>query len=188
MSTELTKPLQSEPEPCIDAAVVIPEGARIPDGATFHEGEDDGKCRVIRPDGRRCGAARIRSLGICSGHAGRGAVANPREAQQRSAAARLRIRERRQLLAIGPRRAADPRAVLRLQATERAEDIAGAMLAPIDDSELGTMARQTAARAILDAAFPLAQVTAEVSMPADAEGVAALSWQDLQALAQALAE
>ena len=29
----------------------VPDTARIPDGATFWEGDDDGKCRVIRADG-----------------------------------------------------------------------------------------------------------------------------------------
>jgi hypothetical protein len=100
----------------------------------------------------------------------------------------LRIREQRQLLAIGPRRAADPRQILRLRAHERAEQLADAMLAPIDDSELGSMARQRAAVTVLDAAFPLATVSAEVEIPGDADGVAALSWGQLTALAVALGD
>src|SRR5215471_11674571 len=90
------------------------------------------------------------------------------------------IRQRRALLG---RDARDPRRVARELAMERAEELAGALLAPLDEPDLNAMARQRAAVTVLDATFPLATVTAELELPADELGVAAMSWSDMQALA-----
>src|SRR5262247_3726016 len=87
-----------------------PAGARVPEGSTFFEGEDDGYCRVVRADGRRCGATRMRDTGLCPPHSGRSKVLDdPRGMQQRSAAGKIRARERRAQLernGINPRLAA----------------------------------------------------------------------------------
>lgn len=166
----------------------LPEGHRIPPDATFHLGEDDGRCRVIRPDGRRCGAPRVRALGLCSGHAGIGGVAtDPTGSALLAHASKARIRERRQLLGIGPRRNADPRQIARIRAHERAEDAALALVdAPLDDRSLGTIERQRAVVTMLDAVFPLATTSVEIELPVEGAGVAQLGWQDMQALAARL--
>ena len=54
-----------------DALVLrLPDSARIPEGSSFFEGDDDGHCRLIRPDGTRCQGVRVRAYGLCTGHAG----------------------------------------------------------------------------------------------------------------------
>jgi hypothetical protein len=66
---------------------------------------------------------------------------------------------------------------------ERAADVAAAMLAPLDDEALPSMARQAAAVRLLDATWPLQQVTLEAELPADEAGLEGMSWQQMQALA-----
>lgn len=68
-------------------------------------------------------------------------------------------------------------------AAARAEDVAEALLAPLDDRKLGAMDRQRAATVILGETFPLASATVEVELPASVEDVGSLGWRDLQALA-----
>jgi len=96
------------------------------------------------------------------------------------------LRERRSLLGIGARRHADARQIARVEALERAADLSAALLAPLDDDTLGSLARQRAAVTVLDATFPLATATLEVQLPADQAGVQALGWQQLQQLAAQL--
>ena len=161
--------------------VLVPACNRIPDGSSRHAGEDDGKCRVIRPDGRRCGASRTRLYGICSAHAGGG---DPEAAAVLATAQRARYRERRVLLGIGPNTAANPRVLARLAAQERAEELAAALVdGPLDAKDLGAVERQRAVIAALDATFPLQQLTVEVELPSEAGNVAEMGWQDMQRLA-----
>ena len=179
----------SAAEACVqDAKLVLPEGHRVPEGATILEGEDEGRCRVVKVAGSRCKAARVRGMRLCSGHAGLGGVnADPSGAALQANAAKARIRARRQLLGIGPRRAADPRQVARLEAHERAEQLAAALvIGPLEDPNLSTLQRQAAAVTILDQTFPLQTATVEVEIPA--EGVSGLGWADMQALAARLLE
>src|SRR5262249_7353483 len=50
----------------------LPDVHRVPADAEL--APDDGRnCRVIRPDGERCGAPRTRAYGVCLVHAGGGA-------------------------------------------------------------------------------------------------------------------
>jgi hypothetical protein len=160
----------------------LPEGARVPEGATFYLGEDDTCCRLIHLDGRRCLGVRIRETGLCPPHSGRSKVLeDPRGMQARSAGARLRARERRSVLAthgMNPRRAAREAAIAQSQAIVEA-----LVDAPLRDPSLSTMQRQRATLAMLDAVFPLAQVTAEIELPATTEGVQSLSWSDMQRIA-----
>ena len=168
---------------------LLPEGHRIPEDASLTE-ERSGKCRVIRASGERCGAVATRAYGICLAHLGGGGFPKDEEARKTWSAKanrkKLQIRQRRELLGIGPRRAASPRQIARVQALERAQDLADALLAPLDDDELGSLARQRAAVTVLDATFPLATVSAEVELPADEGEVAALGWGEMQRLAAQL--
>ena len=71
----------------------------------------------------------------------------------------------------------------RLKALERSEQIADALLAPIDDASLSPTARQVAAVRLLDAVLPLSETTVEVDLLADPES---MSWPDMQRLAAQL--
>ena len=168
---------------------LLPEGHRIPEDATLSE-ERMGKCRVIRASGERCGAVATRAYGICLAHLGGGGLPRDEEGMKAWSAKahrkKLQIKQRRELLGIGPRRAASPRQIARVQALERAQDLADALLSPLDDDELGSLARQRAAVVVLDATFPLATVSAEVELPTDEGEVAALSWGEMQRLAAQL--
>lgn len=69
----------------------------------------------------------------------------------------------------------------------RAEDYAQAVVdAPLDDAELGSVARQQAAIRALELLYPQATLQASVELPADSDGVASMGWQDMQALAASL--
>jgi hypothetical protein len=180
-SQELT--LDTEPEEPL--RLVLPETARIPEGATFWEGADDGYCRVVKADGSRCQGIRMKAYGLCAGHAGTSRIyEDPRAMQKKGAVAKVRARERRSLLVstgMNPRRAAREVAIRRSDAVVRAlvDD-------PLDDETLSTVARQRAVIGMLDAVFPLATVSAEIELPADAEGVEQLGWSDMQRLASRL--
>jgi len=106
---------------------------------------------------------------------------------KRANAVKIARRERRELLGIGSRRAASPRQIARVQAIERAEALAAAIVsAPLDDPALGTIERQRAALAALEATFPLAHVSAEVVLPADAGQAAEMGWAEMRSLAAQL--
>jgi len=164
----------------------IPEGARIPDGATFYEGSDDGYCRLVRADGTRCGAARTRAYGLCSGHAGLGGVnRDPSMAARLAGQSRREKARTRMLLGITPRTAADPRQLARLRAHERAEEIARALIDdPLDRIE-DAGKRQAAVIAGLEQAWPSVRATIEAELPEDEAGMQALGWEELRKLEQA---
>src|SRR5262249_49924516 len=156
--------------------VELPAIHKIPDGASFAE-PDGSYCRVIRPDGERCRARPTRRFGVCLAHAGGGGWRDGEDARRNRARGnrgKAVLRERRSLLGIGARRSADPRQVARVAALDRADEIAAAMLSPLDDEGLGSMARQTAAVRILDATFPLATLAVAVELPSDEQGVSAM--------------
>src|SRR5215472_1225272 len=168
----------------------LPAVHRVQDGSTLADGEGDRRCRLIRPDGRRCGAPRLDVYGVCLVHAGGGGM-HDREAlanmSRKGHAVKLARKQRRELLGIGSRRAASPRQIARVQAFERASELATALVgAPLDDPSLGTIERQQAVIRALDATFPLASTSVEVSLPADADGAAAMSWSDMRQLAARL--
>ena len=179
--------LEQQPTVLIDGLGPIPVGHRLKldDGGTLMLGEDDGRCRYVKPDGVRCGAARMHRYGICVVHAGGGAGDMSRIGKL-GGQAKARLRMNRQLLGISHARTADPRQALRLAALASAQTLADAALAPLHDPDLGSLARHGAALRILDATFPQEQVTVSVDLPADEAGVQALSWQDMQALATQL--
>lgn len=165
----------------------LPNVHRIPDGSTLAPlDDDDFHCRLIRPDGRRCGAVGTRVYGICNAHLGGGA----RDLTAIGAAgraSRARMKVRRQMLGIGPARVGNPRSHARIAALERAEELAEALVnAPLDDPSLGTIERQRAALAALDATFPLQQATLELELPADPDEVASMGWEQMQQLAAKL--
>ena len=178
-------------EPPDDALVLrIPDGAKLPDGATFYQGEDDTRCRLIKPDGQRCRSTRMRATGLCGGHSGIGLASSPDAAR---AASRLAATERanrasaRISLGISARRAAQPLQASRVRAQARAEDYAAAIVdGPLDDGELGTVQRQQAAIRALELLYPQASISATVDLPTEADEVGAMGWQEMQALAQAL--
>jgi hypothetical protein len=102
-------------------------------------------------------------------------------------AVKLQRRQRRELLGIGPRRAASPRAIARIQALERAEALATAIVSgPLDAEGLGPIERQMAALRALDATFPLASTSVELSIPADGADVAGMGWAEMRQLAAQL--
>ncbi|HSV08571.1 MAG TPA: hypothetical protein VLI07_18790 [Candidatus Binatus sp.] len=177
----------SAAEPCVqDAKLALPEGHRVPEGATLLEGEDDGFCRVLKLDGSRCRAARIRGTPLCAGHTGIGVGRDPQGNAVLAREAKARVRARRELLGIGPARVAQPRQIARLKAQERAEEIAAALvIAPLEDPSLGTLERQRAVVTMLAETYPLATASVEVEVPAAGE-VGSLGWADMQALAARL--
>jgi hypothetical protein len=72
-------------------------------------------------------------------------------------------------------------------AIRRSDSIVRALVdEPLDDPTLSSVARQRAVISMLDAVFPLATVSAEIELPADAEGVEQLGWADMQQLAARL--
>ena len=118
-----------------------------------------------------------------------GVMGDPAGNAHLAAASKARIRARRQLLGIGPRTAAQPRQIARMRAAERAEEAATALVdAPLDDPSLGTVERQRAVLAFLDALYPLASATVEVELPAEHGSVVGMGWQELQQLAARIAE
>lgn len=156
-------------------------------GLSMRSDEERGsRCAVVKADGVPCGAPATRLYGVCLVHAGGGA--DPRVIATQGGAALSRLRLRRETLGIGPRTAANPRALARMAAQERAEEVAAALLAPLDDRKLGSLELQAAARTILGETFPLASTTIELDLPADAEGVGSMGWADMQALAARLLE
>lgn len=164
--------------------VELPTCHRVPEGSTFAV-ERDGRCRLVRPDGRRCKATATRRYGVCLVHAGGGGAHDIAAMSRKGREAKARLKARRSLLGIGTHRSADPRQVARLRALERAEEIAEALVdGPLDDADLSAFARQTAVLRTLDATFPLAQVTLDVELPAEPAEVAGMGWQQMQALAQ----
>jgi len=166
----------------------VPNVHRIVDGSTLAPLDDNpGTCRVIRPnEAGRCRAPATRRYGICIGHAG-GGMRDYAGAAQKAHAAKARLRVRRQLLGIGPARVGNPRQHARLQALERAEALAEALVsAPLDDASLGTIERQIAVVRALDATFPLQQTSVELEVPADPGEVAGMGWQAMQQLAARL--
>lgn len=127
--------------------------------------------------------------GICVVHAGGGGATDPEALRRMSAkghAAKTRLRIQRQTLGIGPNRVGNPREHARIQAMARAERLAEALLAPLDDEALSSLAQQRAAVTVLDATFPLQQATVELELPAEEAGVQALGWEQMQALAARL--
>jgi len=167
------------------AGELVPSCHRIPEGAELLPGEDDGRCRVMLLDGRgRCRAPRMRGMTLCSAHAGGG---DPVAASAKGHAVKARLRQRRELLGIGPNRVANPRQIARVAALDRAHELARALVdAPLDDPELGTIERQQAVVRALGETFPLQQMTVEVELPSSAAGIAELGWQDMQQLAARL--
>jgi len=175
-------------EPAEDSLVLrLPDSAILVDGTTFYEGTDDGLCRVIRPDGSRCRRVRIKAYGVCGGHAGTTPLARDPAAHSRLAHASLReARTRRATLGIGARRIGSARAHARLKALERVEELADALIAPLDDEDLSSVARQVAALRLLDAVEPVQSVSLSLDVPDDPDAVSSLDWQSMQALAASL--
>jgi hypothetical protein len=164
----------------------LPETLHVPPGTEYFLGEDDGHCRAITQAKGRCQGVRQRATGLCGGHSGNSRILDdPAGMQKKGAAGKARLRERRSLLVsngINPRKAA------REAAIQRSERIVRALVdEPLDDPELSTMQRQKAVLGMLDAVFPLAQVTAEIELPADADAIEGMGWQDMQRLALQLA-
>lgn len=165
----------------------LPGVHRIPAGSVFRSDEERGyRCAVVKPGGVACGAPGTKRYGVCLVHAGGGA--DPAAISPKGVAKLGRLRIQRELLGIGPARMANPRMVARLAAQARGEDIAAALLGPLDARGLSAMDRQAAARVILGETFPIQTVTVDVEVPADAAGVAELGWGELQALAARLLE
>lgn len=165
----------------------LPACHRIPDGSTLAEG--NGHCRLVKPDGQRCPAPATRRYGICLVHSGGGGFADPFAASQAGHAAKVKMRERRTLLGIGANRVGNPRSHARLRALERAESLAEALVdAPLDDPEISALARQIAAVRALDATFPLQQASIELELPAQADQVEGMSWENMRQLAARLLE
>lgn len=176
------------PNRAAEPVLAIPESAKIPPGATFYEGQDDGRCRIVKPDGNRCGGTRMRRYGLCPGHAGVGGVSiDPAGASRLAAARRGELRERRMLLGVSARRGASPVQVARLAATKRAQDFAKAIVdAPLDDAELGTTARQLAAIRAVELLYPQVTAQLDVTLPESEQDARSMGWQEMQALAARL--
>jgi hypothetical protein len=97
---------------------------------------------------------------------------------------RAQLKARRRLLGIPPSGRANPRHLARLRALARAEEMAEAFVdGPLDDPRLSSLQRQVAVNRILDAVFPLAEVSASVEFPASPDQIEAMSWSEMQVLA-----
>lgn len=138
--------------------MILPQGHLVPDDARFHEGPDDGGCRVIRSSGERCRGRRMRAYGVCAGHAGRSGVAlDPVGNADKAHASQRAMGERRRLLKIGPVRTATPRQLARLRAQQRAEEIAYTLVdAILDDPTIDSYQRQQAVLRTLKLIYPQA--------------------------------
>lgn len=168
----------------------VPDTAILPPDSTFYEGEDDKVCRLIKQDGTRCRSTRMRATGLCAGHSGVGGVAkDPHGNAALANASKRRRSEARLSLGISARRAAQPLQAARVAAQANAEAYATAIVtAPLEDESLSTVARQQAAIRALELLYPQVTASMEVSMPDEAEGVAQMGWQEMQALAARLTE
>jgi hypothetical protein len=167
--------------------VELPACHRIPEGGGLAIGAEPGRCSVVRADGRPCKAVSLRAFPTCLVHAGGGGFSDPSAMSRRANAVKIARRERRELLGIGSRRSASPRQIARVQAMERAEALASAIVSrPLDDPSLGTIERQIAALRALDATFPLASTSVELSIPADGSDVQGMGWAEMRALASQL--
>lgn len=177
--------LQLQPHETV-LGLELPACHRVPEGSSLAEG--NGHCRVVKPTGERCRAPATRSYGVCLVHAGGGGILDASAMARKANATKARLRARRQLLGIGPARAANPRQIARVAAMERAADVASALLAPLDDKALGSLQRQAGARALLAETMPLQHATIEVELPASGDDVPAMGWAQMQALAARLLE
>jgi len=179
--------LALQPHVQIDGLGQVPARHRLDlaGGGRIELGPKDGHCRYIRPDGRRCRSIATRRYELCIVHAGGGGT-DMQAMARLGGQAKARMRIRRQLLGIGPKSSADPRSLLRLEAHARGDALVEAAFAPLRDASSTSSARHAAAMRILDATFPVEQVSVEVQLPADEAGVRALSWQDMQRLAAQL--
>jgi hypothetical protein len=177
--------LQQQPHVDI-LGLSLPTCHRIPEGSSLAEA--NGHCRVIKLSGERCAAPATRHYGICLVHAGGGGGVDYQAMSQAGHAAKIRLKQQRTLLGIGANRVGTARQRARVQAAARAADVAEALLAPLDDEQLGSMLKQAAAVKILDATEPLQTSTVEVELPAEGAGIEALSWVEMQALAAKLLE
>jgi hypothetical protein len=164
----------------------IPSVHRAPAGASAYHGEDDGKCRIIRPDGRRCGSNRCLPWGLCLVHAG-GGMQDFSANAKRAAAIRHERARIRMTLGIGPRKAGDPRQMARIRAQARANALAQALVdGPLDAEGLSALERQRAAVTALDATFPVVQASVTLELPETAEDAASMGWREMRELAAKL--
>ena len=161
--------------------VLVPSCHRIPEHAELCAADDTPRCRVT-VDGERCKGTRLIAYGLCMGHAGGGGTRDLPAMQEKSTAKRQQLRLTKQVLGIGPKTAANPRAVMRLLAAQRANELASAVVDGPLDADLGPIERQKAALAALDATFPLEPATLQVEL-GDPES---MSWEDMQRLASSL--
>lgn len=166
----------------------LPEGFELPAGCALYDGPDDGKCRILKADGERCkGTRSLRLGGLCPGHGGTGIAANPAAYSSQGHAQRRRRANARAVLGISARRAASPLQAARVAAQIRADDFARAVVDdPLDDAELGSVARQRAAIAALELLYPQSTATLSVELPTEPDEVAGLGWAELQELAGSL--
>ena len=164
----------------------IPETARLPEGASFYEGEDDGRCRLIKLDGTRCGATRMKAYGLCLAHAGQSAVVrSPQEMSTRGNEERARRATARATLGISTRRAAQPLQAARVRAQMRADAVAAALVDDVLDGDLKPEVRHRAMVETTKLLYPQVTAQLEVDVPEDEDGVRSLTWEQLQQLAAA---
>ena len=154
-------------------------------GHLLHLDADDGRCQYVRPSGERCRAPRLLDYGICNVHAG-GGMQDQAAMSKVAHAQKAKLKLARTTLGISARRAADPRQLSRVLAQARAQEIAEALLAPLDADDLGPMTRQRAAQAILDALWPQEQLSVTLEVPANEGEVQAMGWREMQQLASEL--
>jgi hypothetical protein len=165
----------------------LPACHRVPAGASFRSDEDRAKrCAVVKAGGVACGAPGTKRYGVCLVHAGGGTDIATQSAKGSAKLARLRVK--RELLGIGARSNGSPRALARLAAAERADEIAAALLAPLDARGLAPLDLQRAAVVILGETFPQSTASVEIELPAQGADVASMGWADMQALAARLLE
>src|SRR5215470_15031658 len=142
--------LQAQPTVTLPNGETGPACHRIPAGAELVPPDADWRCRVLKPDGKRCAGKRLKAFGLCMGHSGGGGAADLDHMRRLSSERRAELKLIRQTLSIGSSRAAEPRAAARIRAAQRANELARAIVDGPLDSDLGPVEKQRAALAALD--------------------------------------
>ena len=138
-------------------------------------------CWAVKKDGQPCGAARRSDSDYCNAHAGHGVARDPAFYQPLATKARSEnVRVRTEMrLALGTTRPGSPRAALRARANAHADKLAEAAVG-------GALKDGSLALRLIREVDPVVEVSVSAPVvPSTPEGVEALSYRELLAIAAA---
>jgi hypothetical protein len=143
-------------------------------------------CWATNRQGEPCGAARRADSDYCNAHSGHGVTSDPKKWSAIGIARNSELRRRRATLraTLGISRSNTPRGVLKAMAYAEAEQLALAALDGAISSEIPAQSRASHALKLIDAVDPLTQVSTQISLPANPEGVESLSLSQLLSIAE----